>query len=146
PYLVYEPFNTKEAFLHWIAHEGWPTLSEVLNCYGQQLPLPSNCHVWQDIFPANLRYRLDLQACFSEFSGIGSTDELSLLNEIEQERIEWFIRMLRQHRAALRYFDLTLNRLLERLLLPGAEETQFRLLFCQQLHITDTEQSLLDFL
>ncbi len=94
PRILQEPFRT-DAGMYWaIMHEGWPTLVEVLESHGRDLSLPEGVEFPLDIFPIDLWHRLRLQTCFDALSGLGQDKELTLENESQQDRIEWFIRLL----------------------------------------------------
>jgi len=146
PRLLLEPFRTAASPECWAVHEGWQTLLEVLQQYQDELPLPLGVDEPLEIFSEDLRHRLNLQACFSELGGLGFEDNPGLDDESEQERIDWFIRLLRNHRDTVRYFDLTLNTLLTRLVLPAQDQALFIQLFSAALALTDPDAPLLNFL
>ncbi len=146
PLMLREPFYTKDAWEFWTAHEGWSTLQEVLSTYGYQLPLPIGVKHPLEVIPEDLRHRLNLQTCFSELGGLGYKPGMSLNNEAEHERIEWFIRQLKQHKASVNYFQLTLETLLSKMILPEDDTPIFIQLFTQQLNLPSNTVALNDFL
>jgi len=146
PHMLQEPFQTKDAWKFWLVHEGWATLLEVLNAYGEKLPLPPNVNAPLEIFPEDLCHRLNLQTCFSELGGLGYQPHMTLHNEAEHERIEWFIRQLRQHKNSVNYFKLNMKSLLMRLVLPEPDEPVFIKLLCQRLALPSHNATLTDFL
>lgn len=146
PHMLQEPFRTQDAWQFWLVHEGWSTLLEVLNAYGEKLPLPPAIHTPLDIFPEDLRHRLNLQTCFSELGGLGYQPHMTLHNEAEHERIDWFIRQLKQHKHTVQYFELSLQSLLSRITLPESDEPIFIELFSQRLALPSHQATLVDFL
>ena len=83
--------------------------------------------------PAELRHKLWLQTCFDQLSGLGQEDELTLQNEEQQDRIEWFIPDLREHKESVEFLDLTLEKLLKVLILPPQDEPIFIEMMKEQL-------------
>ena len=43
-------------------------------------------------------------------------------NEEQQDRIQWFVRDLREHKESVEFLDLTLEKLLKVLILPPQDE------------------------
>ncbi len=146
PHMLQEPFETQQAWQFWLIHEGWTTLREVINTYGEKLPLPSGIDSPLAIFPQDLQHRLNLQSCFSELGGLGYQPHLSLRNEEEHERIDWFIRQLKQHKTSVHYFKLSLHSLLSRLVLPESDKPIFIQLLTQRLALPSEKATLSDFL
>ena len=95
-----------------------------------------------EVVPAELRHRLWLQACFDQLSGLGQEDELTLRNEEQQDRIEWFIRDLRQHKESIEYLDLTLETLLKVLVLPPQDLPIFVEMMQEQLGLASTHDKI----
>jgi hypothetical protein len=75
--------------------------------------------------PAELRHKLWLQTCFDQLAGLGQDDELTLGNEEQRDRVEWFVRDLRAHKESVEFLDLTLEKLLKVLILPPQDEPIF---------------------
>ena len=145
PHILREPFRTDEG-MYWAMHEGWPTLVEVLEVHGQDLSLPEGAQSPLDIFPADLRHRLWLQTCFDALSGLGQSEELTLENERQQDRIKWFIGLLKERKDTVRYFDLTLETLLTRVIMPPKDERIFVVMMTQDLGLVSSQDRLADFL
>jgi hypothetical protein len=143
PHILREPFRTDEG-MYWAMHEGWPTLVEVLEAHGQDLPLPEGVESPLDIFPVALQHRLWLQTCFDALAGLGQGEELTL--ERQQFRIKWFIDLLRAHKDAAQYLDLTLETLLTRVIMPPKDEKIFFAMMTQELGLASPQDRLADFL
>jgi hypothetical protein len=93
-----------------------------------------------------LQRTLWLQVCFDDLYGLGQEEELTLANENQQDRIKWFIHALRQQKDTVRYFDLTLNSLLTRVILPPEEEALFVPMMMEQLALPSPQAPLADYL
>jgi hypothetical protein len=145
PHLLQEPFRTDEG-MYWAMYEGWPTMVEVLETHGQNLSLPEGMTSPLDIFPVDLRHRLWLQACFDALSGLGQDEELTLENERQGYRIEWFVRCLREHKDTVHYFDLTLEQLLTRVIVPSKDEKILIEMMMSELGLTSPQDRLADYL
>lgn len=145
PRILQEPFRT-DAGMYWAMHEGWPTLVEVLESHGRNLSLPEGVESPLDIFPIDLQHRLWLQTCFDALSGLGQDKELTLENKRQQDRVAWFIRLLRERKDTIQYFDLTLEKLLTRVIMPPRDEKIFVKMMMEQLGLTSSQEHLADFL
>jgi hypothetical protein len=110
------------------------------------LSLPEGVTSPLDIFPVDLRYRLELQSCFDTLHGLGQAEDLSLANEGQQHRVVWFVNLLREHKDIVQYFDLTLEKLLTRIILPPQEEKIFIDLVMKELDLPSSRDRLVDFL
>jgi hypothetical protein len=143
PHILHEPFRT-DAGMWWAMHEGWPTLVEVLETHGRDLSLPEGVESPLDIFPVDLRHRLWLQTCFDALSGLGQDEELTLENERQSDRVQWFIRCLKEHKDTVQYFDLTLDKLLTRVIMPPKDEKIFVKMMMEQLGLTSPQERLAD--
>lgn len=145
PLLLQEPFKTYK--VHYaVVIEGWPNLAEHLEKYGQDLSLPEGMTSPFDIIPVDLRHRLWLQTCFDALSGLGQDKELTLENERQQDRVEWFIGLLREHKDTVQHFDLTIETLLTRVILPPKDEKILTEMMTEQLGLTSLQDHLADFL
>jgi hypothetical protein len=142
PHILVEPFKTDEV-TSWATHEGWPTLVEILETHAQDLPVPRGVESPLGIFPPDLRHRLWLQVCFDALSGLGQAEELTL--EKQPYRIEWFVRCLRNHKDSVQYFDLTLESLQSRVILPPEDEKRLMEMMMEQLGLTSPHDHLADF-
>ena len=145
PRLLQEPFKT-DALYHGAMLDGLSDLMESLEEYGRDLSLPEGIKSPLDILPVDLRHRLWLQSCFDALHGLGQAEDLSLANEEQQDRVAWFADLLREHEDTARYFDLTLETLLTRIILPPKEEKLFVEMFIAELDLTSPQDRLVDFL
>jgi hypothetical protein len=80
-----------------------------------------------------------LQACFDALHGLGQEDELTLANPEQQDRVEWFINLLREHKESVQYFDLTLDDLLTRVILPPKDRAILIEMMLRQLGMTSQD-------
>jgi hypothetical protein len=121
PHLLIEPYRTFD--VHWeVQCEGWGRLVQCLSEHANGLSLPAGVSSPLEIVPVELRHRLWLQDCFDALSGLGQDKELTLENEEQRlYRINDFLVGLREHKGSVRYFDLTLDSLLNRLIVPTKE-------------------------
>jgi hypothetical protein len=145
PRLLQEPFKTFE-IRYAAVTEGWLKLAECLEEYAQDLPLPEGVTSPLNIFSVELCHRLWLQTCFAALSGLGQDEELTLENEGQQDRVEWFIDLLKEHKDTVQYFDLTLETLLTRVILPPKDEKVFAEMMMEQLSLISPQDHLADFL
>jgi hypothetical protein len=145
PCLLQEPFKT-DALYYGATLEGWPDLVEALEAYARDLSLPEGIKGSLDIIPLDLRHRLWLQRCFDALHGLGQAEDLSLANEGQQHRVAWFADLLREHKDTVQYFDLTLEKLLARVILPPKEEKIFVEMIMLELGLTSVQERLVDFL
>ncbi len=141
--LVDGPFETYG--VHCLVElEGWPRLKQCVHEYAADLSLPQGVESAFDLLPKETVYRLDLQWCFDELSGLGQESELTLENEDQVDRVEWFIQRLQQTREAVAYFDLTLESLLTRVRLPERDLPIFVKLTTKQLGLKSSQEPLVD--
>ena len=146
PHILREPFSTDEG-MYWAMCEGWPTLVEVLEAHSRGLSLPEGVESPLDIFSIDLRHRLWLQTCFDALSGLGQHEELTLENNEQRGyRMEWFIGCLKEHKDTVEYFDLTLDKLLTKVVMPSRDERIFVETMMEQLGLTSPQERLADFL
>ncbi|MHB8957591.1 MAG: hypothetical protein ACYC4U_31905 [Pirellulaceae bacterium] len=124
PRLLAEPFRTLDPRAR--EHHGrWRRLVECLHEHAFCLSLPNGVTSAVDVIPAPLQHRLWLHDCFEFLSAPRGDKQLTHESESQQERIEDFIESLRERRDTVRYFNLTLESLLTRLILPQAERPHF---------------------
>ncbi len=123
-HLLLEPYRTFDTHYD-VTYDGWRDLVAALEGHGGGLSLPAGVERPIDVVPADLRHKLWLQTCFNQLGGLGQDDDLTLSNEEQQDRIEGFIRDLREHKESVEYLDLTLERLLKVLALPPQDEPIF---------------------
>ena len=89
------------------------------------MSLPPGLASYREVVPADLRHKLWLQHCFDMLSGLGQEEELTLANEEQQDRIDWFIGRLRGCKDSVAHFGLTLDSLLTRVILPDQDKPMF---------------------
>lgn len=135
PRLVKHPFSTAEVMYDVHGPETWPRLVDVISTHGQHLSLPEGVKAPLDLISLDLRHTLWLQVCFDALYGLGQEEELTLANEEQQNRVSWFVNDLRRHKDTVRYFDLTLATLLQRVILPPEEETLFISMITAELNL-----------
>jgi hypothetical protein len=117
PHLLVEPFRTFD--IHDDEQcEGWGGLVRCLNEHADGLSLPPGVSSPVEVVPAELRHKLWLQDCFDTLSGLGQDDDLTLEDPEQHYRIEDFVESLREHKESVQYFDLTLDSLLTRVIVP----------------------------
>ena len=145
PHLVIEPYKTFES-LDDVQCEGWGRLTHCLDEHGRDLSLPSGVTTPLDVVPVELRHKLWLQWCFDELGGLGQSETLTLQNEEEHDGIEGFIECLRRYKESVEYFDLTLDTLLTRVVLPDREKPVFVRTMQEKLGMKSTQDRLADYL
>ena len=146
PHILVEPFRTAD--VHYGVHaEGWRNLVDCLAEHGDGLSLPSGFHhrPWRSS-TSELRHKLWLQDCFDALSGLGQDEGLTLENEEQQDRIDEFIAALRDHSDSIQFFNLTLDSLLERVILPEKDKTIFVRMMQDKLGIKSTAEPIADYL
>jgi hypothetical protein len=116
----------------------------VLETPDRDLPLPEGVKSPLDVFSVDLRHRLWLQVCFDALIGLGQNEALTL--ERQGYRVEWLIRCLKEHKDSVRYFDLTLEDLLTRVIMPPKDEKILVEMLTQELGLTSSQDRLADFL
>ena len=123
PRILVEPFPTADA--HYAVHsEGWRNLVDCLAEHGDGLSLPQGVSSPLEVVPIGLRHTLWLQDCFDALSGLGQYEDLTLENEEQQDRVDIFITAW-GHGNSVQFFDLTLDSLLERVVLPERDRPIF---------------------
>ena len=124
PHIPVEPFRTAD--VHYGVHcEGWRNLVDCLAEHADGLSLPQGVSSPLEVVPIGLRHTLWLQDCFDALSGLGQYEDLTLENEEQQDRIDEFIAAMREHGDSVQFFKLTLDSLLERVVLPEKDRTIF---------------------
>ncbi len=145
PRLLQEPFKTAEMY-YGVTFEGWPTLVDCLHAHAPALSLPAEVQSPLDIFPLDLQHRLWLQVCFDMLSGLGQEAELTLANPEQQDRVAGFIDLLKAHKASVQYFDLTLDDLLTRVILPAPDQIILLEMMLKKLGMPSSQEQLARFL
>lgn len=124
PRLLVEPFRTFDTHTE-VQCDGWGNLVHCLGKHGGGLSLPQGVTSPVEVIPAELRHKLELQSCFDALAGLGQYEELTLQREAEQDRVDEFIDSLRACKDSVAYFDLTLDSLLTRVILPDRDKPIF---------------------
>jgi hypothetical protein len=146
PHLHIEPFRTFD--MHYEEQcEGWGRLVCCLNEHADGLSLPDGVASPVEVVPTELRQELWLQDCFDALSGLGQDEELTLENEEQRQfRIEDFVESLREHKDSVRYFDLTLDSLLTRVIVPERDRPILIRAMQEKLEMKSTADRLADHL
>jgi len=121
-------------------------LVECLAEHGDGLSLPQGASSPLEVVPIGLRHTLWLQDCFDTFSGLGQYKDLTLENEEQQDRIDGFIAAMQEHGDSVQFFDLTLDSLLERVILPERDRPIFVRMMQEKLGIKTTTEQIADYL
>jgi hypothetical protein len=145
-YMLKQPYHTDEVMYSVYGIDGWPRLVSAISQHAQHLSLPVGIEDSLDIFPVRLKHLLWLQACFEELYGLGQEEELTLANEGQQSRVSGFIRDLRDHKDTVSYFELTLDSLLEYVILPERDRALFVTMMMEQLGLPSSQAALADYL
>ena len=124
PHLLIEPYQTFDCQDE-VKCEGWDQIVSALRAHGQDLSLPPGVESAEMVVPAELRHKLWLQYCYDELSGLGQDAELTLEDPRQQDRIDGFIDRLRDCKDSVAYFELTLDSLLTRVVLPAKDQPIF---------------------
>jgi len=146
PHLLIEPFRTFDTHYEEKC-EGWGRIVQCLEEHGDGLSLPEGAASPLEVVPAELRHKLWLQDCFDALSGLGQEEELTLEDEEQLEfRIDDFVRSLRTHQDSVRYFDLTLDSLLARVIVPERDRPILVRAIQEKLAMRSTSDRLADYL
>jgi len=143
PHLLIEPFRTFDPHQE-AKSAGWERIASALEEHGQGLSLPPGVASYKEVVPAELRHRLWLQYGFDMLSGLGQQDDLTLANEEQADRIDGFISRLREHRESVEYFGLTLESLLNRVILPERDRTLFVKMMQEKLGLSSAQEQIAD--
>ena len=115
--------------------------------YADGLSLPPGVDSPVEVVPTELRHKLWLQDCFDALSGLGQDEELTLEDEEQREfRIEGFVNSLRRCKDSVRYFDLTLDSLLTRVIVPEKDKPILVRELQERLGLKSTADRLADYL
>jgi len=79
-------------------------------------------------------------------SGLGQDEDLTLENEDQKERVEWFVDLLREHKDTVQYFDLKLETLLTRVIIPSKDEKLFTAMIMEQLGLPTSQARIAEYL
>jgi hypothetical protein len=114
--------------------------------HGDGLSLPQGVASAVDVVPLELRHKLWLQDCFDALSGLGQDEKLTLEDPEQHYRIEDFVEALRAHKDTVQHFNLTLDTLLERVVLPEKDKPLFVKMMQDKLGIKATVEAIADYL
>jgi len=146
PKLILDPFETSNRYLE-TYHDGWSQLVECLDNYAQDLSLPDAVTSPIDVVPEEIRQRLWLQDSFNMLAGIGQEEELTLENEEQKPwRIKEFIKDLKKYKDSVKYFDLTIEKLLNMVKLPLKDEKILVESLLEKLKMKSVSDRLFDYL
>ncbi len=134
----YETFDTHYA----VTCEGWSKLVECIKLHSCDLPLPDDIDNPIDVIPLDIQHRLWFQHCFDFLSGLGQCEELTLENEEQQCRIEFFIKNLIEHKDSIEYLNMTLDKMLEIVILPERDKELFINSMLKELNLSSVNEPL----
>lgn len=86
-----------------------------------------------------MRHKLWLQTCLGHLGGLGQDEDLTLQDPDEHYRIEEFIACLREHKESVEALDLTLEKILDVLVLPPQDEPIFLQMMQEQLGLASMQ-------
>ncbi|HVA50253.1 MAG TPA: hypothetical protein VNH11_28115 [Pirellulales bacterium] len=124
PHLLIEPFRTFDGHEQ-VQCDGWNRIATALREHGLGLSLPPGVESWEALVPVELRHKLWLQSCFNSLDGLGQDASLTLKNPGEHYLVDWCVKRLRECKESVAYFGLTLESLLNRLVLPVQDQPIF---------------------
>ena len=139
PHLLIEPYRTFDCHEE-VKCDGWNQIVTALREHGQGLSLPPGDKSPEEVVPADLRHKLWLQWCFNDLSGLGQEEELTLENPEEHERVDGFIESLRKCKDSVAYFDLTLDSVLTKVVLPDKDKPVFLKLMQDKLGLSSAKE------
>jgi hypothetical protein len=145
PRLLIEPFRTFDIHNE-VQCDGWKDLAECLAEHGEGLSLPQSVSSPLEVVPLELRHKLWLQDCFDDLSGLGQDEALTLENGEQLFRIDGFIAAIREHKDSVQFFNLTLDTLLERVILPEKDKPYFMEMMQEKLGMKATAEQIADYL
>lgn len=145
PYLLLDRFRTADV-QYAVVTEGWPSIAAALEQHGADLSLPEGVHEPLGVIPDELRHRLWLQSAFDDLSGLGQEEGLTLANEEQRDRIDWFLEKLRGCRQSVEFLGWTPETMLEILILPPKDRPIFTRLMREKLGLPSTKAKIADHL
>lgn len=146
PRLLLEKYKTSD--IHYeVIGEGWPQLVECLQTFGKGLYLPQGIENVIDVVPVDLQHKLWLQYCYDDvLGGLGQEEEITLEDKDQQHRIIWFIDRLKKHKDSVQFLDLTLEKLLNMVILTKRDEKIFIQLMLEKLKLKSVNDRIADVL
>jgi hypothetical protein len=139
PHLLLEPYRTFD--IHGEAEcDGWNQIITALREHGEGLSLPSGVKSPEEVVPAELRHKLWLQFCVNDLGGLGQDKAITLEDPEELYRIEYVIENLRECKDTVAYFDLTLESLLTRVILPEKDQPIFVSMMKERLGLNSSQE------
>lgn len=138
PHLLIEPFRTSDVHAE-VKADGWKRLTTALEEHGQGLSLPVSVTSFKEIVPSDLRHKLWLQYCFESLGGLGQDEDL-VLDEDDPWRVDDFIERLRECKESVAFFELTMDSLFARVILPERDRPVFTKLMQERLGFTSGEE------
>jgi hypothetical protein len=145
PHLLIEPFETFTVYEE-VLYNGWSDLNEWLEDYAVNLSLPEGVKSPIEVIPDQLRHRLMIQYCSDSLYGLGQEDAMTLQKDDQHYRIEMFSEALREEIESVRFLDLTLEKLLEMVILPKKEREIFVRLMLKELKMPSEKDRLAEYL
>ncbi len=120
----------------------WPRVARAIDEHGHGLSLPEGVSAPLDVLPLDLQHELWLHACLSWLSDIGQTLQSSLRGHAPHERFSLFLGLLRGHRESVRFLELTLDGLLERLTLREEDRRSLAEMMRRRLELAESSDPL----
>jgi len=141
PHLLIEPYRTFDCHDE-VKCDGWNRIVSALREHGEGLALPPDAASWEAVVPEELQHKLWLQSCFNSLGGLGQNVSLTLRDPEEHYRVDWCIERLRECKASVAYFGLTLESLLNRLVLPPGEQPVFVKMMQDKLDLASPQEQI----
>lgn len=139
--LLIEPFRTFD-IPDEVQCDGWKDVVRCLRNHATDLSLPENVSPPIRVIPLELRHKLWLQDCFNTLSGLGQEEELTLEDPDQHYRIDDFIGCLQDHKDTVHHFGLTLDSLMERVILPEKDRPIFVQLMQERLDLKSAAEQI----
>lgn len=102
--------------------EAWEELRETLEAVAEDLSLPPGATRPVDVLEDDLRHRLEVQVCFDRLVGVGQPgaggSPITLKDGDEEWRLLRFVQALRDRVESVAFLDLSLEGLMEIVVLP----------------------------
>jgi hypothetical protein len=109
------------------------------------LSLPPGAKSPEEVVPADLRHKLWLQFCFNNLCGLGY-GTITLENPEEVDRVDEFIANLRECKDSVAHFALTLESIMNKLILPVRDQPIFVRLMQEKLGLGSNQEQIADHL